>query len=65
MRAGVVNRRGDDGPAKVNRDYILVLVKAVQGNPLGYEYPDLPTYLGGITESCGWTDRESGVSLRF
>jgi SAM-dependent methyltransferase len=20
---------------------------------------------GGITESCGWTDRESGVSLRF
>jgi len=25
----------------------------------------IPVFFGGITESCGWTDRESGVSLRF
>jgi len=35
---GLIDRRGDNGPAKVNEDYILALIKAVERTPLDYEY---------------------------
>ena len=35
---GLIDRRGDNGPAKINEDYILALLKAVEGSPLDYGY---------------------------
>ena len=35
---GLIDRRGDNGPAKINEDYILTLLKAVEGSPLDYGY---------------------------
>ncbi len=34
----LIDRRGDNGPAKINEDYILALLKAVEGSPLDYGY---------------------------
>jgi len=58
---GLIDRRGDNGPAKVNEDYILALIKAVERTPLDYGYrrptwaPELLicvlTELTGITVS--------------
>lgn len=36
--SGLIDRRGDNGPAKVNEDYILALIKAVERTPLDYGY---------------------------
>ncbi len=36
---GLYDRRGDNGQAKVNEDYILALIQAVQGSPQDYGYP--------------------------
>ena len=35
---GLIDRRGDNGPAKVDEDYILALIKAVERTPLEYGY---------------------------
>ena len=35
---GLIDRRGDNGPAKVDEDYILALIKAVERTPLDYGY---------------------------
>lgn len=37
--AGLIDRRGDNGKAKINEDYILALIRAVEGSPLDYGYP--------------------------
>jgi len=37
--AGLIDRRGDNGKAKINEDYILALLRAVEGSPLDYGYP--------------------------
>ena len=36
--SGLIDRRGDNCPAKVNEDYILALIKAVERTPLDYGY---------------------------
>jgi len=33
---GLIDRRGDNGPAKVNEDYLLALLKAMEASPLDY-----------------------------
>ncbi len=59
---GLIDQRGDNGSAKVNEDYILALVNAVERTPLDYGY-HRPTWtqellicvlteLTGITVSC-------------
>jgi transposase len=35
---GLIDQRGDNGPAKVNDDYILALINAVERTPLDYGY---------------------------
>jgi len=35
---GLIDRRGDNGPAKVDEDYILALINAVERTPLDYGY---------------------------
>lgn len=35
---GLIDHRGDNGQAKVDEDYILALLKAVEGSPLDYGY---------------------------
>ena len=35
---GLIDRRGDNGPAKINDDYILALIEAVERIPLDYGY---------------------------
>jgi transposase len=36
---GLMDRRGDNGAAKVTEDYILALIEAVRGSPQDYGYP--------------------------
>jgi transposase len=36
---GLMDRRGDNGNAKVTEDYILKLIEAVRGSPQDYGYP--------------------------
>lgn len=36
---GLLDRRGDNGQAKVNEDYLLALITAVAGTPQAYGYP--------------------------
>ena len=36
---GLMDRRGDNGSAKVTEDYILALIEAVRGSPQDYGYP--------------------------
>jgi transposase len=35
---GLIDRRGDNGSAKINEDYILALIQAVEQTPLDYGY---------------------------
>jgi transposase len=35
---GLIDRRGDNGAAKVNEDYVLALINAVERTPLDYGY---------------------------
>ena len=37
--AGLLDRRGDNGQAKIDEDYILALLEAVAGMPQDYGYP--------------------------
>lgn len=36
---GLVDRRGDNGTAKITEDYVLALIEAVRGSPQDYGYP--------------------------
>ncbi|MCD6365767.1 MAG: IS630 family transposase [Planctomycetes bacterium] len=36
---GLLDRRGDNGTAKVTADYVLALTDAVRGSPQDYDYP--------------------------
>lgn len=36
---GLMDRRGDNGAAKITEDYVLALVEAVRGSPQDYGYP--------------------------
>jgi len=36
---GLMDRRGDNGMAKITEDYVLALVEAVRGSPHDYGYP--------------------------
>lgn len=36
---GLMDRRGDNGTAKITEDYVLALIEAVRGSPQDYGYP--------------------------
>jgi transposase len=63
---GLIDRRGDNGPAKVNEDYILALINAVERTPRDYGYRR-PTWtqellVRVLTELTGITVSRSTMS---
>jgi len=63
---GLIDQRGDNGPAKVNEDYILALINVVERTPLDYGYRR-PTWtqellIWVLAESTGITVSRSTMS---
>ena len=66
---GLMDRRGDNGSAKINEDYILALIKAIEQTPLDYGY-GRPTWtqellIRVLNESTGITVSRSTMCRRL
>lgn len=60
---GLIDRRGDNGPAKVNDDYILALINAVEQTPLDYGYLNYLSVRWGTTRRS--SQQTIAVKMRF
>jgi len=54
---GLIGRRGDNGPARVDDDYVLALINAVERTPLNYGYCS-----DNMIERCFWRDLHANVT---
>lgn len=57
---GLLDRRGDNGTAKVTEDYVLALTEAVRGSPQDYDYPR-PTWTQELLVTV--TAEQTGIQI--